>query len=258
MTNDAFYSRSWAEYQDRKTGPHTHGWGNRVVFASLQNLDDDYKALASSLESQDPLQHLPDIYKRSPALVTGYKKQLSVLRDQFLNSKAGIVEFTFGGAQNVPVALQKPLSRGTITINTTNPNPSIAPLVDFNALSNPIDAVILTRAVAKARQFMLTPSVSSLMAVEVLPGVGAASDAEIEEVMRRQWLSPSFDHPVGTAAMMPREWGGVVDESLRVYGVEGLWVVDASVMPVLPAAHTQATVYAVAEHAADIIKAAEV
>ncbi|KAF6817051.1 choline dehydrogenase [Colletotrichum plurivorum] len=255
MTNDAFYNKSWAEYRAAKTGPHTHSWGNKVVFTSLQELDDNYKALASPLASQDPLQHLPHIYSQSPELLAGYKRQLSVLTDQFLNPRAGVVEFTFGGAQNIPVSLQKPLSRGKITINTTNPDPSIAPLVDFNTLSHPIDAVILSRAVAKARQFMSAPSVRSLVAVEVLPGVGATSDSEIQEVMRREWLSSSFDHPVGTAAMMPREWGGVVDRNLRVYGVEGLWVVDASVMPVLPAAHTQATVYAVAEHAADIIKA---
>jgi choline dehydrogenase-like flavoprotein len=54
--------------------------------------------------------------------------------------------------------------------------------------------------------------------------------------------------------MMPRELGGVVDSELKVYGVEGLWVVDASIIPILPAAHTQATVYAVAEWAADVIK----
>lgn len=55
--------------------------------------------------------------------------------------------------------------------------------------------------------------------------------------------------------MMPQELGGVVDNELRVYGVEGVWVVDASMIPILPAAHIQATVYAVGEYAADLIKA---
>ena len=53
---------------------------------------------------------------------------------------------------------------------------------------------------------------------------------------------------------MPKGPGGVVDTQLCVYGVDGLWVVDASIMPMLPAAHTQATVYAVAERAAELIR----
>lgn len=261
MTNETFYNESWAEYEANRTGPHTHAWGNRVVFTSLQDLDpDNYEAITDAVTAQDSLQHLPEVYAENPALLEGFNRQRDILSQRFRNPKAGVMEFTFGGAESVPVALQKPLSRGTITINSTNPDPgSSTPgaggaQVDFNTLSNPIDTLLLLRAVAKARAFMASPSVETLAAVEILPGPGVASNAEIEAVMRESWLSSSFDHPVGTAAMMPRELGGVVDSGLTVYGVEGLWVVDASVMPLLPAAHTQATVYAVAEYAADLIK----
>ncbi|KAI8307698.1 hypothetical protein K4K61_003236 [Colletotrichum sp. SAR11_59] len=256
MNNATFYNQSWDEYLANKTGPHSHAWGNKVVFTSLRDLDSsNYQSIADALSQQEPLQHLPQVYAENPALVKGFEQQRDTLKKQFLNPSAGVVEITFGGAESVPVALQKPLSRGTIAINSTNPDPSIAPLVDFNTISNPIDSLILIRAVAKARAFMSSPSVKSLAAVEMMPGPGAASDAEIEAIMRQSWVSSSFDHPAGTAAMMPKEWGGVVDSKLRVYGVRGLWVVDTSVMPILPAAHTQATVYAVAEYAADIIKA---
>jgi choline dehydrogenase-like flavoprotein len=60
-------------------------------------------------------------------------------------------------------------------------------------------------------------------------------------------MIPSSFHPIGTAAMMPQKLGGVVDENLLVYGVKGLSIVDASIMPDLPGSYTQQTVYAVAE-----------
>ncbi|KXH57500.1 GMC oxidoreductase [Colletotrichum salicis] len=268
MTNETFYNESWAEYQANRTVPHTHARGNRVVFTSLQDLDQDsYEAIADAVTAQDPLQNLPEAYAENPAPVQGFIHQREILSKEFRNPKAGVMEFTFGGAESVPVALQKPLSRGTITTNSTNPDRESSvtgaggALVDFNTLSNPIDTLLLLLlllcAVAKARAFMASPSVETLAAVEVLPGPGVESDAEIEAVMRESWLSSSFDHPVGTAAMMPRDLGGVVDSGLRVYGVAGLWVVDASITPLLPAAHTQATVYAVAEYAADLIKGVE-
>lgn len=57
--------------------------------------------------------------------------------------------------------------------------------------------------------------------------------------------------------MMPKELGGVVDTKLRVYGVKGLRIVDASIMPIIPKGNPQSTVYAIAEKAADIIKAGD-
>ena len=67
-------------------------------------------------------------------------------------------------------------------------------------------------------------------------------------------MGATLMHVAGTAAMMPRELGGVVDPKLKVYGIQGVRVVDASIMPLIPACHLQATVYAVAEKAADIIR----
>lgn len=253
MNDPDFYESAWEEYETNKTGPFSHAWGNHIVFESLKDLDPNFEVLADSLENQDPLAHLPPIYAENPVLVEGFLRQRDIMLSQFRDAEAGIVEITFGGAAAVPVALQKPLSRGTIFINSTNPDPSVAPLIDFNANSNPVDTHIFIRALHKAREFMAAQSVSSLGPIEIMPGPSIESDVEIEKVMRESLLSPSFDHPVGTAAMMPRELGGVVGTDMRVHGVEGLWVVDASVMPLLPAAHTQATVYAVAEYASDLI-----
>ncbi|KEY69367.1 hypothetical protein S7711_08125 [Stachybotrys chartarum IBT 7711] len=256
MYDPDFYDAAWEEYSANRTGPFSHAWGNRIVFESLQNLDSRYESIANSLEAQDPLAYLPTIYAENPTLLDGYLSQQRILQSQFLSSQAGVVEITFGGSTAVPVAVQKPLSRGTIHINSTDPNPARPPLIDFNANANPIDTSIARLGLRKAREFMASDSVASLEPVETVPGPTVDSDMEIEQVLRDSLLTPTFSHPVGTAALMPRELGGVVDDQLRVYGVNGLWVVDASIIPLIPAAHTQATVYAVAEYAADLIRQA--
>lgn len=80
------------------------------------------------------------------------------------------------------------------------------------------------------------------------------SDEDIRAAARVN-VVPTLAHPSYTCAMMKREHGGVVDAQLRVYGVKGLSIVDASVIPLIPATHLSSTVYAVVEKAADIIKA---
>ncbi|SPO06741.1 related to alcohol oxidase [Cephalotrichum gorgonifer] len=222
MNNPEFYDTAWEEYTSNKTGPFTHGWGNRVVFPSLQDLDPEFESIADSIGAQEPLDHLPEIYAENPSLLQGFLEQRKILQSQFRSPEAGVLEITFGGAATVPVALQKPLSRGTIFINSTNPDPSISPLIDFNTNSNPVDMTVIVRALRKVREFMAAESVASLEPVELSPGPAVQTDIEIETAMRESLLRPSFDHPVGTAAMLPREFGGVVDNRLRVYGVEGL------------------------------------
>jgi choline dehydrogenase len=65
-----------------------------------------------------------------------------------------------------------------------------------------------------------------------------------------------LDHAVGTCSMLPRSDGGVVDPQLKVYGTSNVRIVDASILPIQVSAHPQATVYALAEKGADLIKAA--
>lgn len=257
MNNPEFYNASWDEYEANRTGPFTHAWGNRIVFASLRDLDPNYESIVQTLREQEPLDHLPPLYAEYPALVKGFIQQRSALALQFLDPHAGVVEFAFGGQSSVPVAVQKPLSRGTVLVKDKDPDPSRPPLIDFNSASNPVDMALAIRGLARARAFMAGDAVAALGVIELSPGPAVGgNDTVLEAAMRESLLSPTFDHPVGTAAMMPRDLGGVVDAELRVYGVDGLWVVDASVIPIVPAAHTQSTVYAVAERAADLIKSA--
>jgi choline dehydrogenase-like flavoprotein len=83
--------------------------------------------------------------------------------------------------------------------------------------------------------------------VELAPGANVTCDGDLRRALR-SIIGPSFQHPCCTAAMMPKELGGVVGPDLLVHGVKALRVVDASITPLIPAAaHTSSTVYAVAE-----------
>ncbi|KAK4220973.1 GMC oxidoreductase-domain-containing protein [Podospora fimiseda] len=85
---------------------------------------------------------------------------------------------------------------------------------------------------------------ATINATEISPGPNVT---DLTAWLRGKTI-PSVYHAVGTAPKMPREWGGVVDEELRVYGIKGLRVVDASIMPTLVVATTSMSVYAIAEN----------
>jgi choline dehydrogenase-like flavoprotein len=151
-----------------------------------------------------------------------------------------------GGPTNGIVVDLHPLSRGTVTIDPKDPY-NKEPLVDYRALANPLDAVIMADIVRFTRRYHLdNPMTKAWAATEMAPGAATQTDDDFAEYMA-ETLSPSEFHPVGTCAMMPRELGGVVDQELKVYGVAGLRVVDASIMPTLVGGNTCQTVYAVAE-----------
>ena len=81
---------------------------------------------------------------------------------------------------------------------------------------------------------------------ESYPGANITNDDDIAASIRK-FATSTWSHPSGSLSMMKREYGGVVDSKLRVYGVNRLRVVDASIMPLIPGTHTSSTVYAVAE-----------
>ncbi|KAK7472909.1 hypothetical protein VKT23_001016 [Stygiomarasmius scandens] len=148
------------------------------------------------------------------------------------------------------VALMHPLSRGTVHISS--PDPLAPPAIDGRFLDNKVDVSLLVSALRFARKVTKTEVLKDYIIREVVPGEQVDSDEDLEKYAKNT-LSTVF-HPVGTASMLPLEEGGVVDEKCVVYGTENLRVIDASVIPIQLAAHTQATVYALAEKAADIIK----
>ncbi|KAK1478270.1 choline dehydrogenase [Colletotrichum tamarilloi] len=146
-------------------------------------------------------------------------------------------------------AIMHPLSRGHVHVNPADPLGP--PLIDPNYLSNEYDLQAAIQAIKKCRQVALTEPLRSTWVSEYEPGLNTTTDAQWRDFALRTTLS--IYHPVGSCAMLPKEDGGVVDPSLKVYGAENLRVVDASIMPVLISAHIQTAVYGIAERAADII-----
>jgi choline dehydrogenase len=150
-----------------------------------------------------------------------------------------------GGSSSGMLIDLHPLSRGTVNIDPANPNRE--PLVDYRVLSNPLDPLIMADILRYTRKYHLdNPLTKSFGATEFAPGREVTTDEQFADYLVES-INPSYFHPVGTCAMMPRELGGVVDEELRVYGTKGLRVVDASVMSTIVGANTCQTTYAVAE-----------
>lgn len=156
----------------------------------------------------------------------------------------------------IATVLSQPLSQGTSHIRSADPTD--APVIDPAYLSHPVDAEVMAAQMLQIEQIAASEPLSSTLLVQPLQRRDPASDfnGDLEKAKRFARTSgTSMWHPAGTCAMLPVDKRGVVDVALRVHGVQGLRLVDASVMPLVCNANLQAVVYGVAERAADLIKA---
>lgn len=152
----------------------------------------------------------------------------------------------------IMVANNHPFSRGSCHIRSASPDGK--PSLDPKYLSHPLDLEILARQTQYIETIVKTEPLASLLKpVGRLPEGKEATTLEAAKEIVKERLLSTF-HPVGTCAMMPKELGGVVDSRLKVHGIKNLRVVDASIFPMETLGNIQATVYAVAEKAADLIK----
>ncbi|KAJ7489567.1 alcohol oxidase [Mycena latifolia] len=155
---------------------------------------------------------------------------------------------------SISTGVVSPIGRGSITLNTTHPLTG-APLIDPGLLGSEFDVRALREGVKLGRRFVAARAWAGYILAEVPNLAAATTDAALDEYVRAT-ASTSW-HLVGSAAMSARGAPhGVVDPDLRVKGAVGLRVIDASVLPIVPSAHTQAATYVVAERGADLVKAA--
>lgn len=254
--NASFNASAAAQYEKDRSGPWSLGRANLLSMLTLKQFSSRYQALVDEVKAQKA-EYLPERYTKSPDgryLYAGYVRQRDHLISQYLSDEAVVGEFPVSSSGRATAALQKQLSRGTITLNTTHPH--AYPIVTYNTLQNPVDKKLIVELVRFNRKHWARLELERYKPVELVPGAQYQSDDEIiEGLIKTNAINPSFSHPSGSCSMLPEELGGCVSDQLLVHGAHKLSVVDASILPMIPAAHLQATMYVVAEKASDIIKA---
>ncbi len=156
----------------------------------------------------------------------------------------------WGHGLSCHLVLLRPRSRGTVSLD--GPTMQTAPRIDPQFYGDPRDLDDMVFGFKRARHLMTQPALAR-HALKDLFTAGAHSDDDIRAVLRER--SDTVYHPVGTCRMGPRhDHEAVVDAELRVRGLQGLRVVDASVMPAIPGGNTNAPTVMVAEKAADLIR----
>ncbi|MFJ9558878.1 GMC family oxidoreductase [Streptomyces fuscichromogenes] len=151
----------------------------------------------------------------------------------------------------IGVSPLRPASRGTLRI--TSADPYAPPVIDPNYFSEEQDVQAVLSGITAARRIAWSSALAEWGIEEVSPGLSAVDRQSISDHARRYF--GSYCHPVGTC-MMGEDEVSVVDSALRVRGLDGLRVADAAVIPSIPSNNTNATVYAIAEKAADLLRGA--
>lgn len=141
-----------------------------------------------------------------------------------------------------------PVSKGSVHIATNDP--LAAPSIDPKFMSSKYDSMVLLDLLEFVLNIAQEHPLRDSVEVITSPAPGSSNE-ELLEYIRTS--TAGADHLIGTCAMAPRQIGGVVDSSLRVHGTQNLRVVDASIFPIHIGAHTQATVYAIAEKAVSMV-----
>lgn len=209
--------------------------------------------LADFTKSTTSAQYTPPSTAKS--VLAGYSA-ITTTTSTTLSTTLGQIELllvtsALDGTVGITAALQHPYSHGAITIASADP--FAAPLINPNYLSHPSDVTLLREGLKLARQLANTAPFSDTLTGEVTPGTDkVSSDADWEDWLRGH--SDTEYHPSSTCAMLPLDKGGVVDASLKVYGLANVRVADASVPPVAFSAHLVGSTYGVAERAAEIIR----
>ncbi|PPQ81761.1 hypothetical protein CVT24_005119 [Panaeolus cyanescens] len=248
QTNQTFAQFAQDEWLMRK-GPLSMGVSNSVAVIPWPILSSTAQTTIDKAKAQNAATFLPTSYSQQQ--IDGFTAQRDLLLKSFSQTNNGVVEIPFFGGSITSLVLERPLSRGTVLLNITDKYAE--PVIDYNTNINPVDTDIFIAVVKFARRWFQASAQKLLTPVEQVPGPTVVTDEDIA-TWAADNMASSTAHSCGTSAMAPREQAGVVSSDLLVYGVTGLSVADVSIIPLIPASHTCATVYAIAEKASDLIK----
>ncbi|KAJ9603502.1 hypothetical protein H2200_011688 [Cladophialophora chaetospira] len=239
------------EFFASKTGPWTGRPSGAVAFPSLRQVSNNVTSRIA--QGRSAVDYLPSAYGDDETLLAGYRAQLNSTLSDLNQSYTPAFEILNDNAGGLHLALVRPLSRGTVHITTDDP--FTLPAVDPRWLEHPFDFDTMVLAMQTNQRILNTAAIQPLQ--PSYDQVPQNADVETLGEILRAGTASQF-HYSGTTAMLPRNMGGVVSDRLFVYGTENLRVVDTSIIPILPGAHTAAIAYAAAEKAADLIKNARV
>src|SRR5262247_1847583 len=155
-------------------------------------------------------------------------------------------------AMTVSVYQLRPESLGSIHIRSTDPDEH--PAIRFNFLADPIDQRAMTDGFRLIRRLVEAAPMDQFRGEEYSPGPGVKSDGEILSWIRNN--AQTAYHPIGTCRIGPPGANTVVNEKLKVHGLQGLRIADASIFPTMPSGNTNAPCIMVGEKCADLIRAA--
>jgi choline dehydrogenase len=155
-----------------------------------------------------------------------------------------------GDAIVIAPTLLSPRARGRVWLRSADP--TAKPRIITNSLSEPEDVESLIAGMSLARELAEQPALKDVVVREIKPGTGVVDRADLEADLRRRLML--IYHPVGTARMSDTHEQAVVDSRLRVHGLQGLRVIDASIMPTIIGGNTNAPAIMIAERGADLIR----
>jgi choline dehydrogenase len=245
-----------------------HGVGNNLrdhygvrmvsTLKGVKTFNSMARGLPLGLEIVKWLLGRPSLLSVSPSLTHLFWKSSDALETpdlEYVMTPASFREGTVGLLDNVPgmtvgVWQMRPESHGYV--RPVSRNPFDPPEINPNYLSDPRDQQVLLRSIHLGRKLMTTAPLQPWLTGKTNPDQDLQSNDELLDWARREGIT--VYHMIGTARMGPDgDPGAVVDNQLRVRGLQGLRVADASVMPVMPSGNTNAPVMMVAEKAADMI-----